>query len=587
MRLTADRPFGAAVATRALLVGLLSFGWLFLHALPAAGHASLTETLPADGSRLEAAPASVVLRFNEPVDAPTDGVRVYDADATRVDTGPAATASPGEVAVGLPPSLPDGGYVVTYRVISADSHPIAGTVAFTVGDADAVDDATIAELFGGARSSWTAVVGPVLRALTYLGVVVAAGSAAFAAWVASGRDDRELAWTWAVRGALLAAVTSLLAVPVQAVAVTGRPLTGTFLPGGGLGETLVFSSFGQGTLLRLVALAGFVLAWRRVGASDEGGAARHAEILLTGALAAASFALDGHQRAVEPVWLLAGADVVHLLGAAVWTGCLLLLLLTVRTRRLEDDPVAAAGLVVRFSRIALWSVVALSAAGVAMSVVLVRSPRALLSTGYGWTLLAKLMVFAGVLLAAAYNRWRLEPAIAARMAPAGGATDLEPAQTERAVVRSQRAWSQLRGTLAVEALGLAAVLAVTGFLVIQRPAAEAAGITGAYHVTVALNDDYDVDLVVDPNRVGRNALHVYVLDDTGRPADAVEELRLELTYVPEQIGPIEIEPYVVGPGHWTANVDDLRFPGAWEVRVVAGIDRFTEADARVRVVVNP
>ncbi|HSK22152.1 MAG TPA: CopD family protein, partial [Egicoccus sp.] len=496
------------------------------------------------------------------------------------------TAAPDEVAVALPDDLDEGGYVVTYRVVSADSHPITGTFAFTVGDGPAVDDAVIADLFGGAGQAWTGVVGPLLRAAGYLGVLVAAGAAAFAAWVGGSRRDRETAWTWAVRGALLAAVTSLLAVPVQTVAVTGRGLLDALTAVRDLGDVLVFSSFGQGTLLRLVALAAFVLAWRRVGAVTDAAARQYLAVLATGALAATSFALDGHQRTVDPTWVLAAADVVHLLGAAVWTGSLVLLLLAVRRRRLDDDPVAAAGLVARFSRLAAWSVLALALAGTAMTVVLVRTPRALTSTGYGWTLLVKLGLVGLVLLVAAYNRWRLEPAVAARVAPAGGSADVEVSAGDRTATRSRAAWSQLRRTLALEVAGIVAVVGVTGFLVSQRPAAEAAGVTGAYQVTVALTEEYDVDLVVDPNRVGRNAIHVYVLDTTGRPADAVEDLRVELTYVPEQIGPIVIEPFVAGPGHWTANVDDLRFAGEWDIRVIAGIDRFTEADARIRVVVN-
>ena len=78
-----------------------------------------------------------------------------------------------------------------------------------------------------------------------------------------------------------------------------------------------------------------------------------------------------------------------------------------------------------------------------------------------------------------------------------------------------------------------------------------------------------------------------LLDETGRPADDVEDLHLELTYVPEDIGPFQVEPFFVGAGHWTANVDTLRFPGEWRIDVVAGIDRFTEARATTRVVGSP
>lgn len=579
------RPGGPSPA-RLALVPLLALLWLVALALPASAHAVLVESLPADRTAVDTVPETVVLRFNEPVHAPADGIRVFDASATRVDDGPSPTAATSEVAVALPADLPDGGYVVVYRVISDDSHPVAGTFTFTVGEGDPVDEAVIADLFGGAGQAWTGTVGPILRGLSYIGVLLAAGAVAFSAWVAGAPRERRVATTWVIRGAVLGAVASLLAVPVQAVAVTGRDLVGVFGPGGGLGETLVASSFGHSTLVRLVALAALAVAALRLGDAPAGGTRVHLAALATGTLATASYLLDGHQRAVQPTWLLTGADLVHLLGAAIWLGGLVLLFLTVRSRRLDDDPVGAAGLVSRFSRLAFWSVIALAVAGSAMSVVLVRAPRALVTTGYGWTLLAKVALVGIVLLAAAYNRWRLEPAIAARLAPAGGSVDVGSSDTDRREARSRRAWGQLRTTLAVEVVGVLVVALLTGFLVSQRPAAEAAGITGMFQTTVSLTEEYDVDLVVDPNEVGLNAVHVYVLDQAGQPVDDVEELRFELTYVPQQIGPIEVEPFLVGPGHWTANIEDLRFPGEWEVRVVAGIDRFTQADVTIPVVVN-
>jgi copper transport protein len=579
----------------ALLLALVTVLLVAGAARPAAAHAMLVSADPADRSRVPTAPSQVTLTFNEPVEAAADGVRVFDADTRRVDDGSwSGSEEPTVVGVDLPDGLPDGGYVVTYRVVSADSHPITGALAFTVGEGEEVDDALVADLFGGAGSEWTGVVGPTLRGLGYLGTLVAAGAVLFAAWVASSPRDRTSARWLGARAAGLAAAVSLLAVPVQAVAVTGRSLPEVLRPGGGVGTTLLASSFGQSTLLRIFALSALWLAWRFTVRDDRGGARQHLVTGLAAAVAAGSFVLDGHQRTVEPTWVLVGADLVHLLGAAAWVGSLVLLAVAVRRRRLDDDPVGAARMVARFSRLALWSVLALTAAGVAMSAVLVRSPRALTSTGYGWTLVAKVVVVALVLAVAAYNRQRLVPAIAARLAPAGGSVDAEadagatpPAAGDQLVARSGAAWHQLRTTLLLEVVGLALVLALTGFLVSQRPAAEAAGVTGVYETTAALTDELEVDLIVDPNRAGRNAIHVYVVDATGRPADDLDDLRLELTYLPEDIGPFELEPFFVGPGHWTATVDELAFAGEWQVRVVVGVDRFTEATAELPVVVNP
>ncbi len=295
---------------------------------------------------------------------------------------------------------------------------------------------------------------------------------------------------------------------------------------------------------------------------------------------------------MEPAWILLPGDAVHLAAGAVWFGGLVLLALSVRGRSIDDDPVGAARLVSRFSTVALWSVVALAISGGAMAWALVRVPGALTTTGYGWTLLAKLALVGLAVAVAAYNRSRLVPAIVARQAPAGASVDTEAgadagADEVRTVRRSRGAWRQLRTTLGIEALLLVAVLLVTGFLVVQRPAAEAAGVTGIYDTRVAITDELELEVVVDPNRAGEtNAIHLYILDATGRPAGEVEDLRLELAYEPQDIGPFEIEPFPAGPGHWIANVDELTFPGEWRLRATAGVDRFDEQQAEVTIPVR-
>ena len=84
----------------------------------------------------ERAPGQVVLRFSEPVEIAFGAVRVFDADGS---AGPAGRAVPpggrdDEVAVRLRDGLADGGYTATYRVVSADSHPVSGGFVFSVGD---------------------------------------------------------------------------------------------------------------------------------------------------------------------------------------------------------------------------------------------------------------------------------------------------------------------------------------------------------------------------------------------------------------------------------------------------------------------
>jgi copper transport protein len=579
----------AAVVTVALLRAsvtvalsvLLLVATALVVAPAASAHAMLVGTDPADGASLDTAPARVSFTFNEPVTVSSGGLRVYDADARRVDTGIVDPSTGETVAVGLPEDLAEGGYVAVYRVTSADSHPIGGVVTFTVGDGESVDTDVIAELFGGADGGVTATLGRLLRALAYAGTLLAAGAVAFAVVVARRGADRERARLLGRRAAYVGIAASVAALPVQGAAIGGSGLLAALSPVA-LADVLG-SSFGSSTVVRVVGLVALAAAWRPGAADRPRGPVGP---LALGAVAAASFALDGHQRTVEPTWLVAGADVVHLLGAAVWFGGLVLLAAAL-LRPVDGDAVAVAGLVRRFSSLALVAVVVLGVAGLSMAVPLVGAASALTTTGYGITLLAKTGLVVVILLVAAYNRQRLVPVVTAAAVPAGGSVDApsSPGATRDAV--TARGWAQLRRTVTAEAVLVTLVLGVTAALVVQRPAAEAAGLRGLYEVTAELGDELTVDVVVDPNRVGLNQIHVYVLDDTLRPATDVEDLRFELTYLPEDIGPIPIDPFFAGTGHWIANTDVVSFPGEWEIRIVAGIDRFTEATTTVVVPVAP
>ena len=105
-------------------------------------------------------------------------VRVFDADARRVDDG--RTVAPGgdgtRLGVGLRPGLPDGTYVATYRVVSADTHPISGGFVFSVGAAGAARRARPSPTSSATRRPGRSPRSPsaLARGLTYVATALAA-----------------------------------------------------------------------------------------------------------------------------------------------------------------------------------------------------------------------------------------------------------------------------------------------------------------------------------------------------------------------------------------------------------------------------
>ena len=110
-------------------------GWLLLAvflATPAQAHAALLSTDPGEGDILDSSPAALTLTFNEPVSPRADSTSLLDAAGTPVEIEVAASGN--DVTLTPADVLDDGTYIVSWRVISADSHPIAGGFTFSVGE---------------------------------------------------------------------------------------------------------------------------------------------------------------------------------------------------------------------------------------------------------------------------------------------------------------------------------------------------------------------------------------------------------------------------------------------------------------------
>lgn len=138
----------ALAALLATMVGL---------AAPASAHARLEASSPKEGSTLTATPPEIMLRFNEPIQSGLNevSVRTGSTDATDGDL----EVDGGTVYQPLKSSLPAGSYTVSYKVVSADGHPISGSYSFTYappgGDTGPSGSETTSDGGSGSSSSTT------------------------------------------------------------------------------------------------------------------------------------------------------------------------------------------------------------------------------------------------------------------------------------------------------------------------------------------------------------------------------------------------------------------------------------------------
>jgi len=129
-------------AGRLVVMFALASAIVVAPAAPAAAHTELIGMSPAAGSSVSAAPREVTLTFNQKVQPAGHGVVVSSPGGQRVDAGP-ATVRAAAVSVSLRELPTRGVYRVSYRVVSADGHPVTGSRSFNfVPPATATDSSS-------------------------------------------------------------------------------------------------------------------------------------------------------------------------------------------------------------------------------------------------------------------------------------------------------------------------------------------------------------------------------------------------------------------------------------------------------------
>jgi methionine-rich copper-binding protein CopC len=120
---------------RGWIVGILAALAILMAVSPAQAHAELESSDPADGATLATAPATLTFIFGEEILPEGNAVTLTDvAAASRLEVGPVEVDGD-TVTVAWPASSPAGEFRAAYRVVSADGHPIDGTITFVVQEA--------------------------------------------------------------------------------------------------------------------------------------------------------------------------------------------------------------------------------------------------------------------------------------------------------------------------------------------------------------------------------------------------------------------------------------------------------------------
>jgi copper transport protein len=523
-------------ASRVLVLFLLALGALLAPASPASAHAALIGSNPAPGSTIGDSPAEITITFSEHVSVVEGKIIVLAPDGKKISGTPSVTGDVLHIPV-RKAAKPLGTYLVSYRVISADTHPVGGAVTFSVG----APSATPPQASDARTHRSVTLATPVWHFLGYAGLVLSVGPALFLALLWPRSRSRRGAIVLARGGLGLIAVATLGAFWTQAPASSGAALWN--VSARELGDVLS-SSYGLTLLARigvLAVIAGLVPAVLR----GSAGRGRSIALLALALGGMTTWPLTGHAAASPLAGVIVASDVVHIAAMSVWLGGLATLSLFLLR---GTHPRVLGVLLPAWSRWAALSVVWLIAGGTVQAVVQVGKLDLLWRTEYGKLLIAKIVLLGGTLLVASYARRMVRRA----QVPSAGAR-------------------RMRWTVGAEVLATAVVIGLSAVLVQVNPARTTPVEQGAVRnqgVSGTLAGRlYTLQFNIFPVELGdNNTVHAFLYTAAGAPLPAEEWTITSQLLGDEDLQPVSQPMLGLVPRNHAAGAITFPFPGTYQVK---------------------
>lgn len=535
-------------------------------ALPAAAsaHAYLVRTVPAASEVLNAPPPTIQLTYDEAVEPRFAIISVTNAAGQQETSGPArrSSANPDALVVPLRPRLPEGWYLIYWRAISVDGHPVQGAFTYAVGPSPG--PAPQFQLPSVSASATTPQL-LITRWLMFVAVMVSIGLFALRILIVRpvvtrvpGTSLRAVSLAFVIASAL-----GLIVIPIYLDFSTANDSLRSVFDLGALVPLFGVTAFGRAILRLELCFALFcIAAWVALWVDRPEREQRSVAELVAGfgALLAAVAVLvvpgaAGHAAQTSPRGLTLLFDWIHLAAGSIWFGGLVGLLVLWFSLQSRDRVPALSVAVPRFSAVALGSVLLLGLSGLGEALDHLPAFDALWLTGFGQAILVKVGLMVGALMIASGNLLRSRPRmIAARTRPELG----EPA------ARLLRGLVSGEVVLVVGVVFAAAVLSSLAppppaFALQNSAIAKVGPGTVARTVTRA---GYRLELLVSPNRAAAPdsfALHITKGGQPVRGANVTLTFNMTTMQMPQQ----EYQLAETQPGVYSRAAPALVMVGQW------------------------
>ena len=494
-------------------------------------HAALLRTVPSASGTVNTSPPEVRLTYSEAVEPRFAIVSVTDKYGHLVTDGaPRRSATDPDTLVVPLKHLGEGWYLVYWRVISVDGHPVRGAFTFAVGP-----NPGPAPQFVIPSISETAATPRLLiaRWTVFLSLFGAIGLFALRIGIARPVVRR-------VPGTSLRPVSIAFWV-AAAVAFDLGALT----------PLLRASAFGRGFLDLELCMALFAVAAAIALYVDRPMRTTRsvAELLaLVGATLAAAAALiipgaAGHAAQTAPRALALLLDATHLAAGALWLGGLLGLLIVWQSLPSSLRTAGLSVVVPRFSNVAFVSVMALLATGIGASILHLPTIASLWTTSYGQAIVAKSVLLGAAMLLGAVNLLVTRPRLIA---------------AERDPSLASGAAGLLRRLVGVEVLIVAAALFAAAILSSLAPPSKALAAVGGAAAKVGpgvvtrvvRRGDYTMRFTFTPNRAAVPNTFQVAITKNGQPVRNAD-VTLTFAMLDMEMGNQEYRLEETSPGVYT------------------------------------
>ena len=516
MRLrTLRRISGAAIASTVLAL-------TFIPGI-ASAHAILESSSPEPSALLASSPKEIRLDFDEQVEDSLGDIRIYDSEQREVSVKKTVRSSSdlSIVTAGVP-TLKNGVYVVVWRVVSADGHPISGAFPFEIGTKSTGTSASLLEEVLNRTETTSPLGNPMstLRLLGFLGLILLIGCVSLL-WrsplLGNARVGRTLQFS-----SVFIAISSLGLLLMQGPYTAGKSW-------GSLFDSVLIGDVMQTRLgLALFVRAICAFAWGVLALTASASVSRRwrISVVATAVLTIATYAASGHQSAGTLPGVFVPLDMIHLAAISTWVGALLALAIISKNNNVENEAK-------RFSQMATWSMPVVVVTGVVQGLHLLGGISTITETTFGKLLLVKTLLVVGVVVFGSKARGKLQ---------------LDGFSSIAKIIR----WES---TLVV------LILAVTSLMVAQSPNAKPA-IPISYSATKVQNGIV-AELSVVPAVVGTAEVHV-ILTPPGGSLTPAKSVTVQFDLPSRNIPAIPVSMTEIGPNHWIGIVQ-FPFSGAWNM----------------------